>query len=97
MQGNIPADTNLITIFGSVNDWRWQNEGLSLGTVDDDISTGTYAGYVNEAIDVAKAQAPNATIIMIGTPYFTKNVNSQRWRQATDVNKQIAEKEIFHF
>ena len=97
MKGNIPADTNLITIFGSVNDWRWQTEGLSLGTVDDDISTGTYAGYVNEAINVAKAQAPNATIIMIGTPYFTKNVNSQRWRQATDMNKQIAEKRNIPF
>ena len=97
MQGNIPADTNLITIFGSVNDWRWQTEGLSLGTVDDDISAGTYAGYVNEAINVAKAQAPNATIIMIGTPYFTKNINYQRWRQATAMNKQIAEKRNIPF
>lgn len=92
MQGNIPTDTNLITIFGSVNDWKWQNDGLSIGTVDDDISTGTYAGYVNEAIDVAKTQAPNATIILIGTPYFTKDVNSNKWRQATDMNKRIAEK-----
>ena len=91
MQGNIPADTNLITIFGSVNDWRWQSEGLSLGTVDDDISAGTYAGYVNEALNVAQSQAPNATIIMVGTPYFTSNINYQRWRAATSINKQIAE------
>ena len=91
MTGHIPADTNLITIYGSVNDWKWQTDGLSLGTITDTIADGTYAGYVNEALNVAKAQAPNATIIMIGTPYFTKNINYTRWRQATAINRQIAE------
>lgn len=91
MTGHIPADTNLITIYGSVNDWRWQTEGLTLGTINDTLADGTYAGYVNEALNVAQSQAPNATIIMIGTPYFTKNINYQRWRQATAINRQIAE------
>lgn len=91
MTGHIPADTNLITIYGSVNDWRWQTEGLTLGTINDTLADGTYAGYVNEALNVAQSQAPNATIIMVGTPYFTKSINYQRGRQATAINRQIAE------
>lgn len=92
MDGNIPADTNIITIFGSVNDWRWKSGGIEIGSVDDELDSGTYAGYVDKAIKVAKEQAPNAKIIICGTPYFTNTVNSQYWRQATDMNKQKAEK-----
>lgn len=92
MDGNIPADTNIITIFGSVNDWRWKSGGIEIGSVDDELDSGTYAGYVDKAIKVAKEQAPNAKIIICGTPYFTNGVNYQYWRQATDMNKQKAEK-----
>lgn len=92
MDGNIPSDTNIITIFGSVNDWRWKSDGIQIGSVDDELDSGTYAGYVDKAIKVAKEQAPNAKIVICGTPYFTNNVNSQYWRQATDMNKQKAEK-----
>lgn len=92
MEGNIPADTNLITIFGSVNDWNWKNGGITIGTVDDTLESGTYAGYVDQAIKVAKEQAPSAHIIIIGTPYFAQNVNSPNWRKATAMNKAKAEK-----
>lgn len=92
MAGNIPYDTNIITIFGSVNDWRWESDGIQIGSVDDELDSGTYAGYVDKAIKVAKEQAPNAKILICGTPYFTNTVNSRHWRQATDMNKQKAEK-----
>lgn len=92
MTGNIPSDTNVITIFGSANDWRWKSGRIAIGSVDDTLEAGTYAGYVDKAIKVAKEQAPSAKIIICGTPYFTSNVNSNYWRQATEMNKQKAEK-----
>ena len=92
MTGAIPADTNIITLFGSVNDWKWYNGGIQLGTVDDTLDAGTYAGYVDEAIRIAQEQAPNAKIIICGTPYFTKDINYTYWRKATEINKAKAAK-----
>lgn len=92
MSGNIPADTTVITLFGSVNDWYWKNGGISIGGVEDTITAGTYAGYVDEAIKTAQRQAPDAKIIIIGTPYFTNQINYQYWLDATAMNKAKAEK-----
>ena len=63
---NCPSDVDVITIFGSVNDWKSiKNGGLSIGNPSDDISTGTYSGYVNGCIDVALSSAPYAQIALI--------------------------------
>lgn len=97
---HIPLDTDVVTIYGSVNDWAWNphNFGISLGSptdnwnydIPEDSKQHTYAEYVNRCIDEAKKRCPNVKIIMIGTPYFNGG-NQAFWRDATDMNRQIAE------
>lgn len=62
---NIPADTDIVTIFGSVNDWQTQNNDVEIGTATDTIESGTLAGYINDAIDVAFEKAPYAQVALI--------------------------------
>lgn len=63
---NCPADADVITIFGSVNDWNAiKNGGLTIGNPSDAMSAGTYSGYVNECIDVAISKAPYAQIAIV--------------------------------
>ena len=67
---HIPRGTDVITIFGSVNDWRMIDAGGKIGTTTDSIEDGTLAGYVNECIDVAVERAPNAQIALITPPDY---------------------------
>lgn len=63
---NCPANVDVITIFGSVNDWNAiTNGGLTIGDPSDAMSAGTYSGYVNECIDVAISKAPYAQIALV--------------------------------
>lgn len=63
---NCPSNADVITIFGSVNDWNAiRNGGLTIGNPSDAMSAGTYSGYVNECIDVAISKAPYAQIALI--------------------------------
>lgn len=63
---NCPANVDVITIFGSVNDWNpITNGGLTIGNPSDAMSAGTYSGYVNECIDVAIRKAPYAQIALV--------------------------------
>ena len=63
---NCPADANVITIFGSVNDWNAiKNGGLTIGNPSDAMSAETYSRYVNECIDVAISKAPYAQIALV--------------------------------
>lgn len=63
---NCPSNADVITIFGSVNDWNAiRNGGLTIGNPSDAMSAGTYSGYVNECIDVAIRKAPYAQIALI--------------------------------
>lgn len=63
---NCPADADVITIFGSVNDWNAiKSGGLTIGNPSDAMSAGTYSGYVNECIDVAISKAPYAQIALV--------------------------------
>lgn len=63
---NCPANVDVITIFGSVNDWNpITNGGLTIGDPSDAMSAGTYSGYVNECIDVAISKAPYAQIALV--------------------------------
>lgn len=72
----IPHDADIVTIFGSVNDW---NDGITVsnsvdvtGNVTDNISTGqaSYAAFVNAAIDMAKKQAPLSRIAIATELYY---------------------------
>lgn len=62
---NVPADADVITIFGSVNDWHIRSNGVSAGSASDTASSGTLAGYINECIDVAMEKAPYAQIALV--------------------------------
>ena len=66
----IPGDADIITIFGSVNDWRFVEAGGRIGSASDSFEDGTLAGYVNECIDVAIEMAPNAQIALITPPDY---------------------------
>ena len=62
---NVPADADIITIFGTINDWIAKINGVEYGTATDTIEAGTLAGYINECIDVAQRRAPYARIALI--------------------------------
>lgn len=63
---NCPTNVDVITIFGSVNDWNpITNGGLTIGDPSDAMSAGTYSGYVNGCIDVAISKAPYAQIALV--------------------------------
>ena len=62
---NVPADADVITIFGSVNDWHTKNYGVEMGNASDTMEAGTLAGYINECIDVAIEKAPYAQIALV--------------------------------
>ena len=63
---NCPTDADIITIFGSVNDWNALKQGIiQVGTASDTLENGTYAGYINKCIDVAIEKAPYAQIALV--------------------------------
>lgn len=68
----IPPDTDIVTLFGSVNDWKWyQTAGVKVGTETDDLeSAETVAAYINKAIDIVQARAPVARIVMMTGLYY---------------------------
>lgn len=62
---NVPADADIITIFGTINDWVAKTNGVEYGTATDTIEAGTLAGYINECINVAQTKAPYAQIALV--------------------------------
>ena len=62
---NVTADADVITIFGSVNDWHTKNANVEMGNASDTVEAGTLAGYINECIDVAIEKAPYAQIALV--------------------------------
>lgn len=62
---NVPADADIITIFGSVNDWHTKSANVEMGNASDTMEAGTLAGYINECIDVAIEKAPYAQIALV--------------------------------
>lgn len=62
---SVPSDADIITIFGSVNDWHTKNYGVEMGNASDTMEAGTLAGYINECIDVAIEKAPYAQIALV--------------------------------
>lgn len=69
---NVPADADVITILGSINDWRitLAESGVEFGTATDTLEDGTLCGYINKCIDVAIEKAPFAQIALISAPYY---------------------------
>jgi hypothetical protein len=64
---NVPTDSDVVTIFGSLNDL---GGGLTLGTIDDDVSDATVFGYVNGTLDALYTAYPKVNIGIISpTPW----------------------------
>ena len=79
LQANpLPFDVDVVTIFGSVNDWGLARSAADVGTPTDSIDDGktTLAAYMNKAIDVVQAQAPNAKLVLVGSLYYYNVVAS---------------------
>lgn len=86
---NVPADADVITIFGSVNDWHTKNAGVAMGNASDTMEAGTLAGYINECIDVAIEKAPYAQIALV-TPMDHNGLPSDTLEGIANIIKAVA-------
>ena len=98
----IPADVDVVTVFGSINDAGFAETDEDLGTPTDSLSDeDTLAAYMNKAIDLIRSQAPNAKIILIGGIFFSSRHVSGHIRlndmlsRITAVRKQNGDANIF--
>lgn len=72
---NVPTDSDVVTIFGSLNDL---GDSQQLGTIDDDVSDNTVFGYVNGTIDALFTAFPKANLGIISpTPWKS----SEPWNE----------------
>ena len=87
---NCPSDADIITIFGSVNDWNAIKQGIiQVGTASDTLENGTYAGYINKCIDVAIEKAPYAQIALV-TPMDYHGLPSDTLETIASTIKSVA-------
>lgn len=86
---NVPADADIITIFGSVNDWHTKSANVEMGNASDTMEAGTLAGYINECIDVAIEKAPYAQIALV-TPMDYKGLPSDTLEGIANIIKAVA-------
>lgn len=99
---NCPTDADIITIFGSVNDWIALSQGtIQAGTASDTLDNGTYAGYINKCIDVAIEKAPYAQIALVtpmdyhGLPSATLETIASTIK-AVAVGRKIKYLDLYH-
>lgn len=85
-----PSDADVITIFGSVNDWRIMEAGISIGTASDSLEDGTLAGYINACIDAAYEAAPDAQVALI-TPLDYHGVPGDIMEEISDIIMEVAQ------
>ena len=86
---NVPADADVITIFGSVNDWHTKSANVEMGNASDTMEAGTLAGYINECIDVAIEKAPYAQIALV-TPMDYSGLPSDTLEGIANIIKAVA-------
>lgn len=86
-----PSDADVITIFGSINDWNSLNTGgVQIGSPSDSLDAGTYSGYVNNCIDVAIDKAPYAQIALV-SPMFYRGIALNLQESIAAALKAVAE------
>ncbi len=92
LQANpLPSDVDVVTIFGSVNDWGLASSDAAAGEPTDTLDDGkeTLAAYMNKAIDVVQAQAPNAKLVLVGSLYYY-NVVAAAHERANETLRAVA-------
>ncbi len=87
----LPSDVDVVTIFGSVNDWGQVSNAVDAGAPTDSLDDGTttLAAYMNKAIDVVQAQAPNARLVLVGSLYYY-NVVTEAHVRANETLRAVA-------
>ena len=86
----IPSDVDVVTFFGSINDGGFAETDEDLGTATDSLTDKTtLAAYMNKAIDLARSQAPNAKILLIGGIFFDSK-HAPGHVRLNDMLRQIA-------
>ena len=70
----IPHDADIVTIFGSVNDWNYSGNSSEdqTGNVTDNLSSGqrTLAAYMNATLDIVAKRAPLAKVALVTELYY---------------------------
>ncbi|MCR5840131.1 MAG: chitobiase/beta-hexosaminidase C-terminal domain-containing protein [Kiritimatiellae bacterium] len=92
----LPSDVDVVTIFGSVNDWGQAGSDAAAGEATDSIDDGkdTLAAYMNKAIDVIQAQAPSAKIVLVGSLYYYNVVASSHQRANETLRAVAAQRNV---
>ena len=70
----VDSDTDIVTIFGSINDWKYYqgDNPLTIGSKTDSLSAGnnTLCAYINDVFDALESSAPTAQIIVFSPMYY---------------------------
>lgn len=71
---DIPSDTQIITVLGSINDWHYvSNIGTPGETATDaqlEAGTASVQSYMTAFYNVARSKAPNAKIVVCSLPWY---------------------------
>lgn len=96
---SISSDTDIVTLFGSVNDWKNNAHNIlckEIGTANDiyddskTVIENTFCANLNKTFDKLNEVCPNAQVIVFGAiPYF--GVNQERFKDVRDALKSVCE------
>ncbi len=86
----IPSDVDVVTIFGSINDWSTVTGGAVGSPTDSITSSDSLTAHMNAAIDLVKSQAPNAKLILVSGIYYG-NINGTFQSHPRDALRAVAE------
>lgn len=89
-------DTDIITVFGSINDWKYYQQGLEIGNITDKLPEhNTLCAYINDTFDVLEETAPTAQIIVFSPMYY--HGLSGRVQELYDAVKNVTENRGYEF
>lgn len=70
----VDSDTDIVTIFGSINDWKYYqgDNPLTIGNKTDSLSNddNTLCAYINDVFDALESAAPTAQVIVFSPMYY---------------------------
>lgn len=70
----VNVDTDIVTIFGSINDWKYYqgDNPLTIGEKTDKLSDNknTLCAYINDVFDTLESTVPTAQIIVFSPMYY---------------------------
>ena len=91
----VEPDTDVVTIFGSINDWKYSNSGLTIGTPEDTLPTQSFCAYINDVFDALIEACPTAQVIVFSPMYY--HGLSNRVPELFDAVKSVTEKRGFEY